>query len=94
MIVALPPYSGMWYIVMCFGMGAVFAFSLGPFIVFGIPLIWVSGITVDGLHGTHASTHDASVPALRAARAPQWNVRSNRGLPPIVYRYMKKFRGW
>ena len=24
----------------------------------------------------------------------QWNVRSNQGLPPIVYRYMRKFRGW
>ncbi|MEW5303769.1 MAG: hypothetical protein WDW36_006428 [Sanguina aurantia] len=23
-----------------------------------------------------------------------WNVRKNRGLPPIVYRYMAKYRGW
>ncbi|KAJ9524864.1 hypothetical protein QJQ45_002997 [Haematococcus lacustris] len=23
-----------------------------------------------------------------------WNVRDNRGLPPITYRYMKRFRGW
>eukprot|EP00198_Chlamydomonas_reinhardtii_P006927 XP_001696263.1 predicted protein [Chlamydomonas reinhardtii] len=23
-----------------------------------------------------------------------WNVRSNQGLPPIIYRYMQKYRGW
>lgn len=23
-----------------------------------------------------------------------WNVRSNKGLPPLVYRYMRKYRGW
>ncbi|KAG2502163.1 hypothetical protein HYH03_000650 [Edaphochlamys debaryana] len=23
-----------------------------------------------------------------------WNVRSNKGLPPIIYRYMQKYRGW
>ncbi|EFJ52914.1 hypothetical protein VOLCADRAFT_86385 [Volvox carteri f. nagariensis] len=23
-----------------------------------------------------------------------WNIRSNKGLPPIIYRYMKKYRGW
>ncbi|GLC41035.1 hypothetical protein PLESTB_000950200 [Pleodorina starrii] len=23
-----------------------------------------------------------------------WNVRSNKGLPPVTYRYMKKYRGW
>mmetsp|Transcript_19667 Transcript_19667/g.33971 ORF Transcript_19667/g.33971 Transcript_19667/m.33971 type:complete len:244 (-) Transcript_19667:4-735(-) len=60
---ALPFYGGMWYIVMCFAMGAVWAFSLGPFLVFALPLIW-------------------------------WNVRSNAGMPPYVYRWMKKYRGW
>ncbi|KAG2435546.1 hypothetical protein HYH02_011840 [Chlamydomonas schloesseri] len=23
-----------------------------------------------------------------------WNIRSNKGLPPIIYRYMQKYRGW
>ncbi|GFR43236.1 hypothetical protein Agub_g4295, partial [Astrephomene gubernaculifera] len=23
-----------------------------------------------------------------------WNVRSNKGLPPFIYRYMRKYRGW
>jgi len=23
-----------------------------------------------------------------------WNVRSNKGKPPVIYRYMKKYRGW
>ncbi|KXZ48159.1 hypothetical protein GPECTOR_30g255 [Gonium pectorale] len=23
-----------------------------------------------------------------------WNIRSNKGLPPIIYRYMKRYRGW
>jgi hypothetical protein len=24
----------------------------------------------------------------------QWNVRDNHGLPPFLYRWMKKYRGW
>lgn len=23
-----------------------------------------------------------------------WNVRSNAGKPPLVYRYMRRYRGW
>ena len=39
---ALPRYYGMFYIVFAFFMAAIWVFSLGPFLLFGIPLIWVS----------------------------------------------------
>eukprot|EP00955_Chlamydomonas_euryale_P100757 365303-Chlamydomonas_euryale.AAC.44 len=38
--IALPPYSGMWYIVFCFLCAAFWVWGLGIWIVFGIPLIW------------------------------------------------------
>ena len=33
-------------------------------------------------------------PLLPMMSRPQWNIRSNKGLPPIIYRYMQKYRGW
>lgn len=45
---------------------------------------------------SHGSAFIAETAPRRSLFSPplQWNVRSNRGKPPLVYRYMRRYRGW